>query len=94
MTTELSGFQSAKRIIQWMDLGVLPSQENALKARATLAEVDPAAVTQSRVVLGAIEMGFAPRRDLCRSAIAEIDAVIDIEREVSSAQLREHFERG
>ena len=91
MNTALAGLESAKRTVLWMDMGIVPSQANAQLAREALEGYDS---PKARTVLGAIDMGLAPRQELCREAVAEIDIAIDLEREGSGSQLRERFERG
>lgn len=91
MNTGLQGLRSAKQVVQWMHMGIVPSQANAKAAREYLVDVD---APKARTVLGAIGMGLAPRQELCLEAISEIDVAIDQAREVSGAQLRERSERG
>ena len=91
MNAQLTGLQSAKQVVQWMDMGIVPSQANAKAAREHLQDFE---APKARTVLGAIDMGLAPRQELCREAIVEINVAIDQAREISGSQLRERFERG
>lgn len=91
MTVELEGLQSAKKIVQWMGIGVMPSQANAQLASEAIRGAE---APQALGVLSAIGMGLAPRADLCREAISQLDNAIDQAREFKGTQPRERFDRG
>jgi len=94
----LEQLQHARKVVRWMEVGVLASQDNARLAREALRKAQaeqPDATQHGRaadVALSAIEMGLAPKVELCREADAEISRIIDRVRETTSATLRDRYE--
>lgn len=88
------GLRHAKKVVGYMAIGVMPSEENALLAQealhAAVADGQGEASTALRAV-GAIKAGLAPKEEMCRDAMAEITALLDRVSETSRAELRQRF---
>lgn len=94
----VAGLRHAKRVVGYMAIGVMPSDENAAIARRAVedasqdAEVDRTATSTTMHALGAIGAGIAPSVEMCRASLSEINELMDRLSETSRATLRARFE--
>lgn len=94
MSEVLDGVKNARKMIRFMEMGFMPSQDNAQQAHDALKEgaqevgdVDPRLALQTLRSIGA---GIAPSDDRCGQATQEVDAVIESLRGVDRDTLREN----
>lgn len=94
ITQNIEGVLHARQMARWAAVGIMPSQENAIKAQTSLkdyaveGEFNPSLAIR---VTGAIGMGVMPSEDNCRAAEGEINQVIDEMRETDRATLRDNY---
>jgi len=93
-TLDIEETKHARKIVRWMGLGVMPSQDQALRAQAALSDyaAQPEAAIEPKTairVIRSIGIGIAPSEEMCRTAEMEVAAIIDSIRDRDSASLRE-----
>lgn len=94
--------KSAQRMIKWVGLGIIPSQENADRAQAILkrqahegaydtnGDID---LTSAIRITKSLSMGIIPSEENCKLAEQDISRLIDSMREMDSEQLRNNYQR-
>jgi pyrroloquinoline quinone (PQQ) biosynthesis protein C len=97
MNTSIEGLLHARKVARWAGIGVMPSQENALRAQGALqgfmqGENGDAADPRTALrVVGSIAMGIAPSQEMCDQAEHQITQALDVIRDADTNALRASF---